>query len=38
MTGGRRGKTETGMSHNSHVLFHCQLANKENIEMVDILA
>lgn len=26
-----REKTEIGMSHNSHVLFHCQLENKENI-------
>lgn len=32
------GKTEIGMSHNSHVLFHCQLENKENIELVDIQA
>lgn len=36
--GGWVGKTETGLSHNSHVLFHCQLENKENIELVDILA
>lgn len=32
------GKTDTGISHNSHVLFHCQLENKENIELVDIQA
>lgn len=25
---GGREKSETGMSHNSHVLFHCQLENK----------
>lgn len=38
MGDGGTGKTETGLSHNSHVLFHCQLENKENIELVDILA
>lgn len=26
---GGREKSENGMSHNSHVLFHCQLENKE---------
>lgn len=25
---GGREKSETGMSHNSHVIFHCQLENK----------
>lgn len=27
---GGKEKSETGMSHNSHVLFHCQLENKES--------
>lgn len=38
MGGRRMGKTEIGMSHYSHVLFHCQQENKENIELVDIQA
>lgn len=38
MAGRRREKTEITMSHNSHLLFHCQLENKENIELVDIPA
>lgn len=38
MSGGQRGKSEIGRSRNSHVLFHCQLENKENIELVDVPA
>ena len=38
MASGLKGKTEISMSHDSHVLFHCQLENKENIELVDTQA